>query len=126
MKFVKLFSILALVFTFLNAEVVSQSGNKDNFEVKLTSEKSLVVGDNIFFIELVKDGQIVTNAKVKAKFYMPEMPGMPYMEFEDNAKLVNGKYKISINLSMGGTWQYQIKFKEENGKVHKLRGSVNL
>ncbi len=126
MKFVKLFSILALVFTFLNAEVVSQSGNKDGIEVKLTSEKSLVVGNNIFFIELQKDGQAVTNAKVKAKFYMPEMPGMPYMEFEEKAKLVNGKYKMLINLSMGGTWQYQIKFKTDDGKVHNLRGSVNL
>ncbi len=126
MKFVKLFSILALVFTFLNAEIISQSGSKGGFDVKLTTEKSLVVGQNIFFIELEKDGETVTDAKVKAKFYMPEMPGMPYMEFEDNAQLVDGKYKLNINLSMGGTWQYQIKFKQGNGKVQTLRGSVNL
>ena len=28
---------------------------------------------------------------------MPEMPGMPYMEYEDNAVLENGIYKMKIN-----------------------------
>lgn len=126
MKFVKLVSVLALLFTFLNAEPVSQSGNKNGYDVKLTSEKSLIVGDNIFFVQLAKDGQTITTPKVRAKFFMPEMPGMPYMEFKNKGKLVGDKYKMLINFSMGGTWQYQLQFKTEDGKVHTLRGSVNL
>ncbi len=30
---------------------------------------------------------------------MPEMPGMPYMEYEENALYVDGKYKVDINFS---------------------------
>lgn len=120
--------IVAMLFAvgILSAEPVSQTGEKGGYTVKLTSEKSLVVGDNDVYVQLFKDGQAVTNAKVKSKFFMPEMPGMPYMEYKDKAKLVNGKYKMMINFSMGGTWQYQLKFKTKEGKVHTVRGSVNL
>ena len=57
---------------------------------------------------------------------MPEMPGMPYMEQIGKGKLVDGKYKVQINFSMSGTWQYQLKFKSSSGKVYKIRGSVNI
>ena len=120
--------LVAMLFAvgILSAEPVSQTGEKGGYTIKLTSEKSLVVGDNDIYVQLFKDGQTVTNAKVKSKFFMPEMPGMPYMEYKDKAKLVNGKYKMMINFSMGGTWQYQLKFKTKEGKVHTVRGSVNL
>ena len=118
--------ILLFAFSLSNADVISQSGQKDGFDVKIKSEKSLVVGNNTFFVELLKDGKAVTSAKVKLKFFMPEMPGMPYMEYEDEATLVDGKYKVNINLSMGGTWQYMIKFKAEDGTVHSIKSSVNL
>lgn len=124
-----LFKVIIALFIavgFLNAEPVGQSGEKNGYEVKLTSEKSLVVGDNIFFVKLSKDGNVIKNAKVKAKFFMPEMPGMPYMEYKDKAKLLGDKYKMMINFSMGGTWQYHLKFKTKDGKIHTLRGSVNL
>ena len=119
---VALFAVSLLSF----AEPISQVGEKNGYDVKLSSEKSLVVGTNEMFIEVSKDGELPNKTKVKIKFYMPEMPGMPYMEFEDKGKLVDGKYKVNINFSMGGTWQYQLKFKTEDGKVHKVRGSVNI
>lgn len=125
MRLVKLLSILALLLTFVYAEPVSQSGEKDGYEIKLTSVKSLVVGDNDFFVQLSKDGNIITSAKVRAKFFMPEMPGMPYMEYKDNAVLQGNKYKMMINFSMGGTWQYHVQFKLD-GKKYTYRGSVNL
>ena len=115
-----------LTFTFLNAELLEQNGQKDGYDVTLKSSKALVVGSNEFLVKLSKDSKVVENAKVKVKFFMPEMPGMPYMESEENAILVNGEYKVNINLSMGGTWQYQLKFKTEDGVVHTIKGSVNL
>ena len=126
MKFYKVIAAMILTLTVLNAEPIDLVGTKNGYEVNLTSNKSLVVGDNFFFVTLNKAGQAVQDAKVKAKFYMPEMPGMPYMEYVGKAKLIDGKYKMMINFSMGGTWQYQLKFKTADGKVHKLRGSVNL
>ena len=115
-----------LTFTFLNAELLEQNGQKDGYDVTLKSSKALVVGSNEFLVKLSKDSKVVENAKVKAKFFMPEMPGMPYMESESEATLVNGVYKLNINLPMGGTWQYQLKFKTEDGVVHTIKGSVNL
>jgi len=124
-----IFKVIVAMFLavgFLNAEPVSQTGEKNGYEIKLTSEKSLVVGDNTLFVQLSKDGDIVTNAKVKIKVFMPEMPGMPYMEYKAKAKLVGDKYKMMVNISMGGTWQYQLKFKTKDGKIHTVRGSVNI
>ncbi len=115
-----------LTLGFLHAELLEQNGQKDGFDIKLTSSKALVVGKNDFVIELSKDSKIVDNAKVKIKFFMPEMPGMPYMESEENAVLVDGKYKVSLNISMGGTWQYQLKFKTTDEVVHTVKGSVNF
>ena len=117
---------LFLTFTFLNAELLEQNGEKDGFNVKLTSTKALVAGSNEFLVELSKDSKVVETAKVKAKFFMPEMPGMPYMESEDNATLVNGIYKMNINLPMSGTWQYQLKGNADDGVGQTIKGSVNL
>ena len=115
-----------LTFTFLNAELLEQNGQKEGYDVILKSSKALVVGSNELLVELAKDSKVIENAKVKAKFFMPEMPGMPYMESESEATLANGVYKLNINLPMGGTWQYQLKFKTEDGVVHTIKGSVNL
>lgn len=126
MKLFKILGALLLTFGLLNADPISLNGKKDGFDVSLSSEKSLVVGDNTFFVTLSKDGVPVTDAKVKVKFFMPEMPGMPYMEQVGKGVLVDGKYKFSINFAMSGTWQYHLMFKSADGKVHKIRSSVNL
>ena len=126
MNLLKLVAMLALTFGLLNAEPVFQEGQKNGYDVVLKSDKSLVVGENNFFVTLLKDGKSFTDAKVKAKFFMPEMPGMPYMEYKDKAELVDGKYKLLINFPMGGTWQYHLMFKTSDGKVHKIRSSVNI
>lgn len=115
-----------LTFTFLHAELLEQNGQKDGYDVTLKSSKALVVGSNEFLVVLAKDSKVIETAKVKVKFFMPEMPGMPYMESENEATLVNGVYKLNINFPMAGTWQYQLKFKTDDGVVHTIKGSVNL
>jgi len=119
---VSLFIMVGVIF----AEPLSQNGQKDGYSVKFSSEKSLVVGNNAVFITLSQDDAIVKNAKVKIKVFMPEMPGMPYMEHKAKAKLVGDAYKTNVNFAMSGTWQYHIKFKTHDGKIHTIRGSVNL
>ena len=98
---------------------------KDGYDVSLRSKKGLIVGNNTINIALFKDGEKV-DAKVKVKFFMPEMPGMPYMEYKDKGKTKEGIYPAKINFSMAGTWQYQLKFKTDDEEVHKVKGSVNL
>ncbi len=125
-NFIKIVLGLFLTFGFLHAELLEQNGQKDGYDVKLSSSNSLIVGNNELFVELLKDSKVIDTAKVKAKFFMPEMPGMPYMESEDNGVLTDGKFKMNINLPMSGTWQYQLKFKTDDGVVHIVKGSVNL
>jgi hypothetical protein len=100
-------------------------GTTKGITVEIESAKTLVEGDNDITIKLSKDGKAITNAKVRAKFFMPEMPGMPYMDFIGNGKLDGDVYKTMINFSMGGTWQYHVQFKI-GGKKYRYRGSVNL
>jgi hypothetical protein len=124
-----LFKVIVAMFLsigILNAEPLSQTGEKNGYELNLSSEKSLIVGNNDFLVSLSKDGNSVTDVKMKIKVFMPEMPGMPYMEYKAKAKLVDGKYKMMVNFSMGGTWQYHLKFKSKDGKIHTVRGSVNI
>ncbi len=102
-----------------------QMHSVDGYDVGVSSEKSLIVGNNELLVTLHKDGKKV-DAKVKVKFFMPQMPGMPYMESKNKGKTTDGTYKSKINFSMSGTWQYQLKFKTEDKKVHKVKGSVNL
>ena len=41
-----------------------------------------VIGDIIDFANITKDGKIVEDAQLRVKFFMPEMPGMAYMEHD--------------------------------------------
>ena len=97
----------------------------DGYDVAISSQKALIAGNNTFKIALFKAGKKV-DAKVKMKFFMPEMPGMPYMESKSKSKTKDGEATVKANLSMSGTWQYQLKFKTADEEVHKLRGSINL
>ena len=122
----KIFAALLITVGFLNAQALEQNGQKDGYDIKLSSQKSLIVGTNALDIEISKDGAVLTDVKVKMKIFMPEMPGMPYMEYEDKATLENGVYKVNINFSMSGTWQYHLKFKTKDDAVHTVKGSINL
>ena len=109
-----------------NSKLVSDMHDMDGYKIMFTSDKPLVAGNNEIAITLQKDEKVVTDAKVKIKVFMPEMPGMPYMEHKEKLKLDGKRYKGSVNFSMNGTWQYHLKFKTSDEKVHKVRGSMNI
>ena len=109
-----------------NSNLLSQMHSTDGYKVMFTSNKPLVTGNNEVIVSLYKDNHVINDAKVKIKVFMPEMPGMPYMEYKEKLKLDKKKYKGLVNFSMGGTWQYHLKFKTSDDKVHKVRGSVNI
>ena len=109
-----------------NSKLLSDMLNTDGYKIMFTSDKPLVVGSNEIAVTLQKDGKVVTDAKVKIKVFMPEMPGMPYMDDKVKLKFDDKNYKGSVNFSMSGTWQYHLKFKTSDEKVHKVRGSINI
>jgi hypothetical protein len=61
------------------------------------------------------------------KAFMPAMPGMPAMESKVEAKnLGNGKYKATLNLAMGGTWQLHIFITPKSGKKSRVKTTLNF
>jgi len=129
-KILKLLSLLTvgLFFVACNdgaSEGFTKSGKAGNLSVTYSSAKPLVVGDNSIDVKVTNNGKAVTGAKVEMKVFMPEMPGMPYMEDTQTMREVGDKYSGNINFSMGGTWQVKI-FIEKDGKKYKYAGSVIL
>jgi hypothetical protein len=47
-------------------------------------------------------------------------------EIKNLMKKYQNEYSNQINFPMGGTWQYHLMFKTQDGKIHKIRSSVNL
>lgn len=125
-KVLKAFVVMFLMATVLNANSLKESLNVDGYNLELTSKRDLSAGSNEFFVKITKDGKEVNDAKIKAKFFMPEMPGMPYMEHEGEGKFENGIYSFVINFGMDGTWQYNIRFKTADDKVHSVKSSVSF
>lgn len=109
-----------------SSKLLADIKETDGYKIQLTSDKPLVVGNNEIKAALLKDGKTLTDAKVKIKFFMPKMPGMPYMEYKEKLKSDGETYKGKVNFSMGGTWQYHLKFKTADELAHKVRGSVNI
>lgn len=125
-KVLKAFVVMFLMATVLNANSLKESLNVDGYNLELTSKRDLSAGSNEFFVKITKDGKEVNDAKIKAKFFMPEMPGMPHMEHEGEGKFENGIYSFVINFCMDGTWQYNIRFKTADDKVHSVKSSVSF
>lgn len=122
----KLFIALFLSANILNADAINEKLEANGYELELISKRDLSAGSNEFFAKITKDGKVVENAKLKAKFFMPEMPGMPYMEHEGTGEFQNGSYRFIINFCMNGTWQYNIRFKTSDEKVHSVKSSVTF
>ncbi|MBE0491707.1 MAG: FixH family protein [Sulfurospirillum sp.] len=99
---------------------------KDGYSVMMSSQKPLIAGSNKLHVKIQKDTKAITDAQARIKFFMPEMPGMPAMEYKANGVLIGDTFQFDISLGMGGTWQYQLQFKTSDGVVHKTKGSVNI
>ncbi len=96
------------------------------YKVAFKSEKALAPGSNPMTIMIMKKGKPVTDARVKIKFFMGEEKDMGYMEYKIDAKSDGNKYNCNVDISMGGTWQYHLKFKTADGRIQKVKGSINL
>ena len=132
-KFLKIASILTVGLFFTacggsnssGSEGFTKSGKAGSLDVTYSSPKPLVVGNNNISVKISDHGKAVKGAKVDFKIFMPEMPGMPYMEevqtLSENGDIYNG----TVNFSMSGTWQVKI-FVEKDGKKYKHSSSVIL
>lgn len=122
-----IWSMLVLSLVLLNASTLNESLEVDGIKIVVKSDTALIVGSNQISVELSKDSKPISDLKIlQMKVFMPEMPGMPAMEYKADAKESNGKYLLDINFAMSGTWQYKLRFKTADGKKHKVKSSINL
>jgi hypothetical protein len=116
-----------LVFTSLQAAAFEKLVKYRNIKVEMVSDKPLTTGINKIKLHVLKGSNPIKDANVAVKFFMPAMPGMPYMEYKTVAKpLGNAVYEATFNASMGGTWQVHIFITTKDGKKYRLKSSVNL
>ena len=127
MKKLVIFTLMLIFITGIayakDFEVKKKAGEY-NVEVKIDKNPP-VVGDNNMEIE-IKDaaGKYVTDAKVKVDYGMPAMPGMPAMNYKNDAELKGNKYKATMNLSMSGSWNIAVKI-TRGGKTASAKFSVD-
>ncbi len=116
-----------LLLTSLNAAAFDKDAKSRATTIHISSEQPLGVGSNTFILEIKQKGKVPTGASVKVKAFMPAMPGMPAMESKTDAKdLGNGKYQVTVNLAMGGTWQLYIFITPKTGKKSRVKTSINI
>ncbi len=122
-----IFVILSfLLFACAKKEAYKKELETQSYKVIIISEKPPFVGINRWKIYVYdKNGNPVTDAKLKINGYMPPMPGMPEMSFDYPVEKVKDHYESDVNLNMGGTWQITV-FIEKDGKVEKAKFGFNL
>ncbi len=89
-------------------EVQKKAGD---YNVSLKFDKSVPsTGDNNVEV-IIKDtaGADVTDAKVVVGYSMAAMPGMPAMNYKADASLKGTSYRAKVNLSMSGSWAFDVK-----------------
>lgn len=127
MKLVTTLFAAMLTFTMLHAAAFEKEASFKTTKVVYSTEKPLSVGTNELDLKLTRSGKAVADAKVIVKVFMPEMPGMPYMEYVANAKPAgDGSYKATVNFAMAGTWQVHIFVHTADGKKQRIKSSINI
>ena len=118
-----MFLLIAGIAYAKDYEVKKKAGQYD-VEVKIDKNPP-VAGDNNITIQ-IKDasGKYVTDAKVKVDYTMPAMPGMPAMNYKEDATLSGNTYKAIMNLSMAGSWNIAVKVTKA-GKTSAMKFTVD-
>jgi len=118
---------VTLGFSLLQAAAFEKEAKFKTVKVHISSTKPLSTGSNTLILDITKNGVVPKDAKVSVKAFMPAMPGMPAMDSKAKAKdLGNGKYKTTINLAMGGTWQFHIFITPVEGKKSRVKTSFDF
>jgi hypothetical protein len=127
MKKIAVFAMVFLLIAglaYAKDYVVTKKTGQYDVEVKMDKNPP-VAGDNNISIE-IKDasGKYVTDAKVRVEYSMPAMPGMPAMNYKEDALVSGNSYKAVMNLSMAGSWNVAIKIAKD-GKTKTVKFNVD-
>jgi len=119
--------ILILAFGLAYAkdyEVMKKAGNYI-VHVKIDRNPP-VTGQNKMEINIQDaTGADVTDATLTVEYGMPAMPGMPAANYRTKAEPKNGKYMASLNFSMSGAWNINVKITRA-GKTQSVKFNVDV
>jgi len=125
-RFLAAASVLLLLAGVAYAKDYEVAKKAGDYSVVVRIDKNPpVVGDNNATVE-IKDasGKNVTDAKVLIDYSMPEMPGMPAMNYKADAELKGNEYKAKMTLSMAGSWNVTIKIARA-GKTSSMKFTID-
>jgi YtkA-like len=118
---------LALGLSLAQAKAFEQEAKFRSTKVHISSEQPLTTGVNTFVLDISKESKALEESKVDVRAFMPAMPGMPAMEFKAAAKsLGKGKYEVTLNIAMHGTWQVHIFITPKEGKRSRVKTSIDF
>ena len=127
MKKILLVLTALLITTSLHAAAYSKDAKFRTTKVHVTSSQPLSAGSNTLLFEIRQKGTLSKELDVAVKAFMPAMPGMPAMTSKAKAKnLGNGKYQVTVNLAMSGTWQLHIFLTPKTGKRSRVKTTLNF
>ncbi len=125
-------AFLSMILIYTGGAVADEykaTGKAGDMDVKLTLDRNPpVVGQNIATIAITDSaGQPVTDAAVRLEFGMPAMPGMPAMNYKNDAAPIENEsvYKAPMTLSMGGPWYINVKILKDK-KVSTAKFNVDV
>jgi len=111
-----------------NSQAVLLEQQVNNLTVKLSLAgdpvKSGTQNANLSITDA--SGKSITDAKVKVHYGMDAMADMPPMNYVAKAVNQGANYSASLNLVMGGRWNFNIKIKTSDGKNTKVNMVVNV
>ena len=94
-------------------EVAKKAGDY-NIVIKIDKNPPVAGLNNVEITITDASARAVTDAKVVVNYSMPAMAGMPAMSYKADAPLKGAAYKTSVNYSMPGSWNNEIKITRDS------------
>ena len=104
-------------------EVTKKAGDY-SILIKIDKNPPVAGQNNVEIAITDAAGKAVTDAKVALNYSMPAMAGMPAMSYKADAPLKGTVYKTSLNYSMSGSWNNEIKITRA-GKTQSAKFTVD-
>jgi hypothetical protein len=126
-RFTVVLAILFLAFGLAYAKDFTLAKKAGNYMVQVRMDKNPpITGKNNIEIGIQDAaGAEVTDARVIVEYSMPAMPGMPAMNYKTKTETKNKKYIATIDFSMSGAWNINIKITRA-GKTQSVKFNVDV
>jgi hypothetical protein len=104
-------------------EVTKKAGDY-NIVIRIDKNPPVAGQNNMEVAVTDASGKNVTDAKVMINYSMPAMTGMPAMSYKAEASLKGAVYKTTVNYSMSGSWNNEIRI-SRGGKTSSAKFTID-